>query len=494
MKRKNGLSLLSAIIASLTVLSLAVCPLALTAAAEETKIVYVSENGNDTAAGTREAPLKTIPRAVHNLQNTGGEIVILGEIEVDGSMTFAAHEPLVLRGEDGGTINFTNTSTVDIKCGGEFTVDDLILKIGKYESSAVPRNIRFFPGGNRFTFGKDVNVPENFGNCYIVAQPVDGEENGIFVNGGSVGHIWLAESKGTGEEAYLTIADNGVVNYVYSGAASKPTSANTVVKVIDGGTLNNFTAAGQRADTTGDITLICMGGKIGKADGASTGSYLAKGDTQFYICTDDTLSPTEIKGFKHVFHFSSAMNERYSVEINKKLESPNVAVFKSEKAEGEASSLILMEKFTASFDYDESDELRYYLIPLVNYFMDDNFALLNGDKEKIGFERNDFGFIVNVFEDFAGDGYIAYDSSKGNPTAKETKEEVVLPPITKQEEEKTPATGETPSTGAPTTGETDSEKTDGEGVDVTLILVISLTAIIVIAGVVMIAINEKRSK
>ncbi|MBP5256131.1 MAG: hypothetical protein J6Z80_03645, partial [Clostridia bacterium] len=197
---------------------------------KDLRTVYVSADGDDKNDGSREAPFKNLIFAFNALsdqksggaENSGGVIKILGE-NICGTygmncIPLKNTNTIYLVGEERAVLDFKNSSNYDFIFSGPVVFDNFEMILGAYQSSTVGRQVRVFTQGNRFELGEGFVSETNYNSFYILGSSVSDPENGVFINGGSVGHIWLThEQKGT--DGYLTVSGNGHVYELYSGAA-----------------------------------------------------------------------------------------------------------------------------------------------------------------------------------------------------------------------------------------------------------------------------------
>ena len=86
-----------------------------------TNVVYVSPNGDDKAAGTQEAPFKTLDRALERMENAGGGVIFMmgGTYAVDETIKLttmhsgARQAPLFIKAVDGADVKLTSQRPLD---------------------------------------------------------------------------------------------------------------------------------------------------------------------------------------------------------------------------------------------------------------------------------------------------------------------------------------------------------------------------------------------
>ena len=94
-------------------------------------VVYVSPNGDDTAKGTEDAPLKTLERALERMKNAGGGVIFMmgGTYSVTETVALSdAHSgarqaPLFIKALDGAEVKLSSQKPLDVSDGKWSYVD-----------------------------------------------------------------------------------------------------------------------------------------------------------------------------------------------------------------------------------------------------------------------------------------------------------------------------------------------------------------------------------
>jgi len=483
---KQWVSLFTTLLALATVFFLMLPSFSFTATAAEAeqRTVYVSQDGSDSADGSENAPFKTLDRAFRALSNSesggaeksGGRIVVKGTIlfgENGGTHIFASHANTVtVTGEGEGVIDFVTPRDVNLKFGGPIIFENITLDTKKYIDSAASHIVRFYPMGHRFEFGEGIKNgtgdTSDWGTLYILGTTVADEKDGIFIRSGSMGYIWMAQDKGKGDKAFVTISDEAALNMIFCGMAGGDQTVDAYVKVINGGSVQKITAAGQNGSINGSADIIIMGGLVGTVLGGESGNYTASEYSRLYISTEDNAVPGSISNLHDIFCFSNTTDGDISVKLTKAAGSPTAAIFETAEASGKAGEYDLISSFEMKYKYEPDVELGYYLIPVDDdYEMSEGFVLLDSSKNPIDAVRTSTGFIVSG--EFDGKGYYAFDPDFGAPVKRVIKEEVKLPDITKHEGP-APVTPSDPSV----TPDSGADKAQGGFTDIIILAVLSV--------------------
>jgi len=455
--------------------------------------VYISQNGDDKNDGSREAPLKNLETAFNALsdakngaENSGGVIRVIGN-NVCGTYGVNCRpqkstNTIYLIGDGGDAVmDFKNSANYDFIFSGPVVIDDVEMIFGAYESSAVGRQVRIFNQGNRLELGKGLVCETNTGSFYILGSSVTDPENGIFIYGGAIGHIWLThEQKGT--DGYLTVSENAYVYEVFSGAAGVESKADIHVYVTSGGRIDRIYTGGQRALVHGDAEVFIAGGSIGALYGTTSDGKPSDGSASLYLCVEKSSAPSTVTNVDRTFYFSNEPDGAAATSIEKIITSGASYSFEYASADFTSDKFKGVSAITSSSASSDDSKPLYFIIPTPKkYEADDNFVLLSSDKKLISrpYSKGYFIFPANAW---SGSGYIAYDTSSGKTGPDKSfsgASQVELPPI-KQSEETSPVVpgtpedpGETPVAPAPA----------GQSVDVGLIIMIALSAVIVLTGV-----------
>ncbi len=491
MIRTGCFSVIAVFVAAIMIFSLLIIPVN---AAENENMIYVSQDGNDSNDGSETKPFRTINKAILTAsKNFDGDatIYICGKVthsNAEGSdVNFSKWtKTLKITGKDGGFLDFTNQNHVNFLFNGPVIIDKLTLNFGAYQDSTISRIVRFYNLGNRFELGENVVCENNSGSLYIIGRGVDSEENGIFLKGGSVGTIWLAlDSSPTGKDVYLTVSDNAMVQTVFTGSSGTNISINGHISVVNGGTITNFYAGGQKGKVLGDVELICSGGKVTNAYGTSNTGDVNDGNTVFYLCTDDANAPSSVTGFDEVCYFSASSDNNYSANVKTKSKATCIYTTRFDEGKGSAGNLDILGTFEVSPSVGESENLLYYMIPIGDiYHADGNFRVLNERKEVMDATITNSSIIVNALSSFTKKGYIAYDSSSGSSpvTIQSSSVEKEIPPIPILEVTNDPSV---PNVNVP------EEPDTAESVDLSLIIMLVLTVVILAGGVIGAATSKK---
>ncbi len=184
--------------------------------------VYVSPDGDDTASGTKSAPLATLSAAFKKLDG-GGTVVITGALSsgitlLDSSVTkqCAGTSPIVITGRDpeSGTI---------------------------YENATLPYNSTRLYGKMKLEYLKlspirNYAFINTYGEKLTFGDGITSENHGVYIHGGSFGNTQV-------ESSYFEL-NSGKVTTAYLGGAFATSDTNGVltnsVFVINGGSVTNL--------------------------------------------------------------------------------------------------------------------------------------------------------------------------------------------------------------------------------------------------------------
>ena len=484
MMRSGCFSVIAMLLAAIMIFSLMIFPVN---AAESENAVYVSAEGKDSNGGSEDAPFLTLAKGISTIAekfNGDGIVYIVGTVNegapTDGVKSYSFKkwsEMIRVEGKDGAKIKFQNKCDINFRFSGPIFFDNINMEFGRYESSQINRIVRFYNQGQRLEFGSQMVCEENGSSLYVIGRGAESEENGIFLRGGTVGHIWLALDAGSsGSDVYLTVSDNALVQNVFTGTSGGDVTVNGHVKVLDGGTISNFYAGGQRGKVIGDVELICAGGYITNAYGTGNTGTPNDGTAVFYLSSDESTSPSSVKDFNEVYYFSATTDGGYSASVKTKSKATCIYTTRFEDAKGTEGDLTLLGSIELSVSLGESGDLLYYMIPIGDrYLGDENFRVLNEKKELVEAQISNGCLIVSAFSSFTGKGYIAYDTSSGaSPHSfKASGSDIKLPPI--------PILEESGETNTPTLPEVPEQKS---GTDISLIIMIVLSVIILSGGII----------
>ena len=285
------------VILLILMLATAIVPLSLSAGAA-TGDVWVSSSGNDSAAGTESAPVKTLNKAIEKVAD-GGTITVSGTISVTSwtargktftitggtvdmsgasglhmgdNVTFDA-TTIVFKANDAfyangyklvikENVTVTNKTTIyGGKKGGTLTGStDITILSGKYND--------IYGGSNNGTITGDTNVyiGGNVNTGLEIAKAHDGG-NDNFYGGGYKDTI----QGGT----YITVADSAMAHYVFGGSTG---GAGSIGKgshlYFTGGTAMSLYGGGNDVDTGSGATTVMTGGNVEQVFGGCQGASM----------------------------------------------------------------------------------------------------------------------------------------------------------------------------------------------------------------------------
>lgn len=248
--------------------------------------VYVADAGDDAAAGTAEAPVKTLAKAYELLGTAGGRVVLAGNLTVSGE-----YRALCAEGRTVGAVTITakNDATLTVTdqgiwFPGDTTIEGIHLHFtyGAYYGLLVANCHRFVIGD-----GVEVTVAENaygypaiygsgyYSNTWMISAGASsdvvvksGRWSQIYGGGATYHSDWGLVDDVPGNASVLITG--GKVDSVYGGGNGTvgnigPTTiaGNTHVEVT-GGSVKHIVANGLSADAviTGNATVKVTGGEV----------------------------------------------------------------------------------------------------------------------------------------------------------------------------------------------------------------------------------------
>lgn len=220
----------------------------------EDKAVYVSDKGNDSAAGTAESPKKTLKGAISALGTDGGTVVVCGPLTLTSSS--GCKDPAFK-----GTVTLTS-----VYGGKDWRTDGAVLKIsndlflsGQYVFRDITMNcsagLKIFCKGNTTVFGSGITTKLSGGGSYpYIFGGVDCSMSGVTL------------ANATYKNFSITV-DSGTWSCVRGGSFRNDSSqilpyTGDISIIINGGTFN---ATGSTESDLGVMTLTGFAGLDGDA-------------------------------------------------------------------------------------------------------------------------------------------------------------------------------------------------------------------------------------
>ncbi len=299
--------------------------LCFTAIAAEEQCVYVSVAGNDAAAGTESAPLKTLYAAFRALPS-GGTVYLQNNIVLSASTELPASDGLI-------TVTSAPGKSGTIYMGGNILLSSAT-KFENLKITATAKNLVFICRGNYACFGEGLTVTTTGSDTTLPGITAGGSgavpANGAYleicsgswyrVRGGArgtssavqTGDVTIVVRGGTFANLFDLggdVAVDGNVNlYVYggvfsskvSGAASAAVTGNVTISVY-GGTFAFGIQGSRGGEIGGNLTFhiytdVLKAATTGNGKiGGTTAAYAAEGNTTVTgIIPKTTLSETEL--------------------------------------------------------------------------------------------------------------------------------------------------------------------------------------------------------
>ena len=286
--------------------------------AESLADVYVASTGADTNAGTEDAPVATLNKALELVKN-GGTVHIVDSYTADQSFVWASHNKDVTI--TGGTLDFSAMGNgIDFYQGDAVTFDNLTLTLGGWnmyfanghrlqinENVTVTKTDTCLFGGGGWCYGTEANGHTVYGTDVTVMSGTwfklygggrvgDVEGDSKLYVGGNVNAGHTVSDEGSTQLAYgggykcnisgdiyLTIADNVKMNFIYGGLElggdTNYTVGGDIHVLMSGGETYSIYGGhkivlddGVDGTQTGNIDLTITGGTIAQVFGATRGA------------------------------------------------------------------------------------------------------------------------------------------------------------------------------------------------------------------------------
>ncbi|MBL8015320.1 MAG: right-handed parallel beta-helix repeat-containing protein [Candidatus Doudnabacteria bacterium] len=202
----------------ITILFFALPPVAVQATGGTTS-VYVSPNGNDSAAGTSSAPLKTITRAVQVLRTQGGEIILMPGVYREGvdliDINRPDDKPLIIKARDGKDTVFVLGSVSSQVAAWQWVKSD----DGEPLPQAAKGNVYYAQVGT-FSEAPEIAVITNNRN-EVITRLFKAREPDIDPFAGTIteDRRWIAQARG-GTDDFFSLIDKASDSGLEAGSIS----------------------------------------------------------------------------------------------------------------------------------------------------------------------------------------------------------------------------------------------------------------------------------
>ena len=229
--------------------------------AAETPTVYVDDSGNDSAAGTADAPLATLYAAFRALPS-GGRVVVRGTLHTGAVVLPAADGLITLTGADESAV---------LSMGGNITFQSAV-ELENLHIAVTVKNLVFLCGGNYARFGEGLTVTTS--------------GSGVTLPGITAGSSGAVSPNGT----YLEIC-SGSWYRIRGGARGTSSAAQSgdVCLVIRGGEFNSTFDLGGDSAIAGNAYLYIFGGRF-KASVNGASAAATEGNVYITIAGGEFLS------------------------------------------------------------------------------------------------------------------------------------------------------------------------------------------------------------
>ena len=228
--------------------------------------VYVSSNGDDAAAGTKEAPFATLYTAFRALPY-GGKIVVMNSLSLDLT-EFPASKGLVTVTSYDGTTDYSAKAMLVLN---KNVYIKSAVKFEKIRFKVNDTNISIIASGNYTCFGEGISMIKAFADYdypHVVAgaSGLVGSDGGhLEIYSGTYGRIYggATGTNSAAQSGNMTVAIyGGEFNNVFylTGVTEFTGNANIC---IYGGTFNNGFAGAAISNISGNIDLTIYGGSFG---------------------------------------------------------------------------------------------------------------------------------------------------------------------------------------------------------------------------------------
>ena len=229
--------------------------------------VYVSSKGDDSAAGTADAPFETMYTAFRALPY-GGTVVLMNKIEMDLT-EFPATEGIVTITSYDGTTDYRSK-------GAKLTLNkNLTLKgavnFEKINLEVADSSVGIICNGNYTRFGENINMIKSsasiaYPNLVVGSQGLVGSNGGFLeIHSGTFNRIYggASSSNSAAQSGDMVIAIYGgtVEGTFYLTGLTEFNGTQNVY--IYGGTFLSGLAASSTSDVSGSVNLTIYGGEFG---------------------------------------------------------------------------------------------------------------------------------------------------------------------------------------------------------------------------------------
>lgn len=278
------------------------------------KTVYISGVGNDSNAGTSDAPVATLLKAYQLLGAEGGKIVVSGDLTVSGEYRALCDDQSLNNVIGHVTITSSDNATLTIAEQGIWFPGDTTVENIKIHCAYAAFNSYLVANCHKFVIGEGVTVTKADGaygypiiygsGMYSFLWITEGASSNVTVKSGTWAEVYgggAANGRGWGTHiddvpgnVSITV-EGGTIDKVYGGSNGGVGGTDPVVVYgdvsidIKGGTVNAVIANSATANTSieGSVTVTVSGGtitSIGVTD-FGEGNTGVKGTTKL-ICED----------------------------------------------------------------------------------------------------------------------------------------------------------------------------------------------------------------
>ena len=234
---------------------------------------YVSENGNDSGAGSVTSPYKTLGKALTVLSQVGGTVYIRGKVNAGG--TYKNRKPVLITGYGDDSAELTLGYQSGLSLSGDTAFDDLLFTVGA--SSHI--NDR----GHLLTFGEGVFLDGQMihAGAYSTGKKTPSvAQSNIYLGGDTT--IGTFHAGG----GYLTNAADGV-----SGDITIAVGKDARIRSLSIGA-DHYLPTHTGASLGGSFLVTVNGGRINSIVGSTCPIYPSESTTYQFIFNDGASAPS----------------------------------------------------------------------------------------------------------------------------------------------------------------------------------------------------------
>lgn len=272
--------------------------------------VFLSGSGNDENSGlSSELPVATLNKAMDKLPDTGGTIVLCGDITINGTYTFAEKNgKVIISGQDnniyyGSKITLAGTSKMYINCMSE--IEFSYLHIDRTNTGGC---VEIFSGPS-LTFGNGMSFTYN-------GHAIDSDVSGrigvrlgystancdyaeFAMQSGAISYVQGGNNKFSVNHSNINIGGNAEIKaYIQGGGTNQNVNYSDIS--ITGGVVPTLYINGYGTANMVDSTIVVSAGTVEKIETFRAEGGIISGDISITTCGEGlssiSLIPTAVLG------------------------------------------------------------------------------------------------------------------------------------------------------------------------------------------------------